>query len=502
MTKVWKTENPADWQLDAVLCCVHEGENVLDANPELLKAFPWLLKTALMDVRGEKEEISIIYAPENAEAAPRIVFAGLGKRDDLTLDGLRRAVSAGVRRAKALKLQSVGLFVPAFERLQPKRADHALRPLEEAVVSAKLSLYSYDALKSKKDDQIADPEIFLAPVATPSAELKDFVKRALLAAEAVCFARNMVNTPANLFGPDQMEEAALAFAARHPEVQSTVVDHHGLQSEGMGAFLAVGQGSPRTPRLICLDYCPAGCENEQPLVLVGKGLCFDSGGISLKPAAGMHEMKGDMGGAAAVLGAMQLVAGLGMKKRVVGLLACAENMPDGKATRPGDVVTTMSGKTVEILNTDAEGRLVLCDTLTYAQKYYDPKLMIDVATLTGACVIALGDHAAGLFTQDRHLAATFTELGEVVGEPYWPMPLWESYKEPLKSDSADLGNIGLREGGAIFAALFLEAFVEPGKAWMHLDIAGPSYLSKRTVLNPAGGTGFAVRTLVEYIRNC
>jgi leucyl aminopeptidase len=215
----------------------------------------------------------------------------------------------------------------------------------------------------------------------------------------------------------------------------------------------------------------------------------------------MHEMKGDMGGAAAVLGAMYAICAAELPRRVVGLLACAENMPDGLAVRPGDIVSTLDGKTVEILNTDAEGRLVLCDTLAYAQKYYAPLVLVDIATLTGACVIALGDHSAGLFTHDKKMADRFIAQAEQVGERFWPMPLWESYKEALKSESADIANIGAREGGAIYGALFLEAFVKPGTPWIHLDIAGPSYLSKKTALSPVGGTGFGVRSLFEFVRN-
>ena len=500
MPLLWKSPKVSDWQVDAAICCVHEGESLFDACPQIHNFAPWLHAATLVDMRGELGEVSVVYAPEGDKAlVPRIILAGLGKADSLRLEHVRLAITRAVRQAKQLRLRSVGLVAESIQRLAVQGVDHNHRVLEEAAASAKLALYSYDALKTQEPKH-PDPLLALLPLEKPESAAEKAARRGMQSAEAVILARNLVNTPANLLGPAEMEDAAIALAARHGVLSCAVLDHHALENEGMGAFLAVGQGSPRSPRLISLEYCPVGCEHMQPVVLVGKGLCFDSGGISLKPGLGMHEMKGDMGGAAAVLGALQALVALEVPQRVVGLLACAENMPDGKAVRPGDVVTTMSGKTVEILNTDAEGRLVLCDTLTFAQKYYDPRIIIDVATLTGACVVALGDHAAGLFTQDKALAQHFCELGDLVGEPYWPMPLWPSYKEPLKSESADLGNIGAREGGAIFAALFLEEFVDEGRAWIHLDIAGPSYLSKSTKLAPAGGTGFGVRALVEYVR--
>jgi len=274
-----------------------------------------------------------------------------------------------------------------------------------------------------------------------------------------------------------------------------ILDKAQIEAQGMGGLLAVGAGSADAPCLIVLEYCPKGCEGHKPLTLVGKGLCFDSGGLSLKPAQDMHHMKGDMGGAAAILGALEAIALDALPRRIAAVLACAENMPDGKAMRPGDVVTTLAGLNVEILNTDAEGRMVLCDALCYAQRRFAPEVLVDVATLTGACAVALGSQMAGLFCADAALSEQLRVLGAAVGDHVWPMPIWEPYKELLKSEVADLANIGPREGGAINAAVFLKQFVEKDLRWAHIDMAGTDRIDKGTALAPAGGSGYGVRLL-------
>ena len=267
-----------------------------------------------------------------------------------------------------------------------------------------------------------------------------------------------------------------------------------------GALLAVGQGSARPPRLVVLEHAPEGHEKDKPLILVGKGITFDSGGISLKPAANMQQMKCDMTGAADVLAAIATLAEEDAPRRVIGLLACAENMPDGRATRPGDVVRSAGGDTVEITNTDAEGRLVLCDALAYAQKQWTPAAMVDIATLTGACAVALGTELAGLFCDDTDLAERIRAAGGVGGENYWRLPLWQPYAEQLKSEVADICHTGPREGGAINAALFLKHFVREGVRWAHLDIAGVDWNAKKSPLCPVGASGFGARTLLELAR--
>lgn len=270
-----------------------------------------------------------------------------------------------------------------------------------------------------------------------------------------------------------------------------------LEQLGMNALVAVGKGSAEPPRLIVLEYRGAG-DSGRPVVLVGKGITFDSGGISIKPGAGMEEMKTDMAGGAAVLGTMEAAAGLGLGVNLVGIIPTAENMPDGKACKPGDVVTSLSGQTIEITNTDAEGRLILCDALHYAQKYR-PTAMIDLATLTGACVVALGHEASGLMGNDKRLIERLKQAATRCGERVWELPLWDEYGEVMKSDIADLKNAGSRDGGCITAGWFLKQFVAKTR-WAHLDIAGTAWNDKARPYVPKGASGVGVRLLIQFLR--
>lgn len=267
----------------------------------------------------------------------------------------------------------------------------------------------------------------------------------------------------------------------------------------MGSLLGVGQGSIRESKMVVMKW-NGGKDGERPLAFIGKGVTFDTGGISLKPPPNMDEMKMDMGGSAAVVGAMRALAGRKAKYNVVGLIGLVENMPDGNAQRPGDIVTSMSGQTIEILNTDAEGRLVMADVLTYAQERYKPKAMIDLATLTGAIIIALSHEHGGLFTEDDALASALLEAGSKTGDELWRMPLNDAYREMIKSDVADMKNIGGRDGGSSSAAAFLSRFIEKGTPWAHLDIAGTAWKKKDSDTEPRGGTGFGVRLLDEWVR--
>lgn len=288
-------------------------------------------------------------------------------------------------------------------------------------------------------------------------------------------AKDVANCPPNICTPDYLAQTAQALGRAYPDALSvTVLDKEDMTKEGMGAFLAVAQGSSNEGRLAVMVYNPKH-KTDAPLALVGKGITFDTGGISIKPSAGMDEMKFDMGGAAGVLGAMKALCEAGSDAHVVAILALAENMPSGTASRPGDVVVSMSGKTVEILNTDAEGRLVLADALTYAQTHYKPRAIVDVATLTGACVVALGHHRSGLFCNDEDLLQDIERAAVATGDLVWHMPMDEAYAKGLKSNFADLPNIAGRDGGAITAACFLRHFIEEGTAWAHLDIAGSAW---------------------------
>jgi leucyl aminopeptidase len=315
-------------------------------------------------------------------------------------------------------------------------------------------------------------------------------------AEGVFLTRDLVSEPANVIHPETLAERAKALTEVGIEVD--VLGEKQMRKLGMGALLGVGQGSDKESRIVVMRWMGAKDKNAAPLVLAGKGVTFDSGGISIKPAAGMEDMKWDMGGAATVIGTMRALAGRKAAANVVGIVGLVENMPSGTAQRPGDVVTSMSGQTIEVINTDAEGRLVLADVLTYVQSICKPKAIIDLATLTGAIIISLGHDHAGLFANDDALAETITAAGKAVGEPVWRLPMGESYDKQLKSDIADMKNVGGREGGSITAAQFLKRFVGD-VPWAHLDIAGTTWAKKDATLWSKGATAFGVRLLDRLV---
>ncbi len=316
-------------------------------------------------------------------------------------------------------------------------------------------------------------------------------------AEGVLFTRELVAEPANILYPESFVERCRALEPLG--VTMTVLDEAQMAALGMGALLGVAQGSVRKPRLLALEWNGTGDRDATPLVLVGKGVTFDTGGISIKPAAGMEDMKWDMGGAGAVAGTIRALAGRKAKARVVGICGLVENMPDGNAQRPGDIVTSMSGQTIEVLNTDAEGRLVLCDALTWAQRTYRPDTMIDLATLTGAMIVALGHEHAGLFSNDDQLAERLLAAGKEAGDPLWRFPLGDAYDKLLESPIADMKNIGGRWAGSITAAQFIKRFVEDGVKWAHLDIAGTVWADKPGATWDKGATGYGVRLLDRLV---
>lgn len=356
------------------------------------------------------------------------------------------------------------------------------------ILSLTQAHYQFDELKSKKN------EISLNNIALLNCNLDE---NQLHFTQAVSkgqnYARDLGNRPGNICFPEYLADQALELAAEFPDLlKVTVLDHQQIKALGMNAFLAVAQGSAREGRIITLEY---NCNDQQPIVLVGKGITFDTGGISLKPGANMDEMKFDMCGAASVLGVMRALCESRLPIHVVGAITSAENMPSGTATRPGDIVTSMSGQTIEILNTDAEGRLVLCDTLTYIKKF-NPALVIDIATLTGACVVALGKVYTGLFSEDNALIQDLQQAGEEVFDRVWPMPVSDDYQELLDSNFADIANIGGPYGGAITAACFLKRFTKEYR-WAHLDIAGTAWLSGAA----KGATGRPVPLLMQFLQN-
>ncbi len=470
--------------------------------PELCDAVPRLAHDpALRDVTGAADRVWMLYdGPDGAVS--RIAAAGLGapggvEVGDLLGDAVRRAAGAAARRCREAGPEDIALSVPCLNVLAP---DELPRLVEEAVFGVLNGLYRQTTWKTRQPSELPRPEdpkhlILWSPEELPEA-VRTAALRGLAAARAVRLARDLGNEPPNRLTPSNLAEAAVFTAQRYSMNCQQVF---GELTQEMGALRAVEAGSMDEARLVILEHEPKGHMDEAPLIVVGKGLTFDSGGISLKPSAGMEAMKGDMCGAAAVIGLIDALAALRVPRRVIGVVVCAENMPGPRAMRPGDVVVTLSGKTVEIVNTDAEGRLVLCDALTYVQRHWKPSLLIDAATLTGACVTALGGEVGGVFATDPVLAERIREAGRAVGEPWWPLPLERRYFENLKSETADFANAGTREGGACSAAAFLRQFVEDDVPWVHLDIAGPAFVKQKTARTPAGAIGFAVRTLLELV---
>ncbi len=499
-------------KLDAGIIPTVEGVSSFYTREFEARVVPWLAESeALADHSGKKGEVTVCYGPKSA-GVPRMVLSGLGSGENIPLGDFHAAIAAAMRRCKALRLARVGILLEDLAVVAEKLGKPLPRVLEETVYAALLSVYSCTEFRSAearaKGLKDQEPDFFepdslviLHGGRTISASLRMPVKQAEVEAAGVRLARNLVNAPANIMTPARLADEAVALAKRHG-LGCRILHKAEMGTLGMGAMLAVNEGSKKDARFVVLEHNPGNGKKRAPLVLIGKGLTFDSGGISLKPAANMHQMKGDMAGGAAVLGAFEAIGRLpeSFPWPVVGLIPCVENMPDGGAMRPGDIVTTMSGRTVEILNTDAEGRLALCDALTYAQKNWKPLAIVDVATLTGACVVALGRNAAGLFTDNDALRDAIMEIGDLGGDTFWPMPLWQRMREGLKSDVADIANVGPREGGAISAALFLQAFVDPGIPWAHMDMAGAGIAETDTPLCPKGATGFGVRTLAALAR--
>ena len=458
--------------------------------PPALSALDGLLGGAVArtfarrDFRGTRDET--LHLSGAARGVERVLLVGMGKVTERP-SAIKRAAAIAARRAVAMgtghadfyagavteeeaEAAAVGLIAGAWEYKDlktPPPEEERKRPLESAAILA--------------DDQVAAARGVAVGVAV---------------GEGQSLARRLAMMPGNLCTPDYLAETARNMASRYG-MGLTVLGRAEMEQEGMGSFLSVAQGTPQDPKLIALEY-RGGRPESQPVVLVGKGLCFDTGGISIKPAQSMELMKFDMCGAAAVLGAVDAIGRLKLPVNVVGLIGATTNMPSGTAVKPGDVVRASNGKHIEIINTDAEGRLVLADLLVYAKRF-KPAAAVDAATLTGACVIALGHTATGVMGSDESLVEEIIAAGRRAGEPGWQLPIWDDYRELIKSDVADVKNSGGRPAGTISAALFLKEFVD-GYPWVHLDIAGTAYSETDLVTIPRGPTGVPTGTFVEFVR--
>ncbi len=445
---------------------------------------------------GKKDEVLEMLAPTGLEVA-RLLLVGQGKLETLTetaFETLGGTAVAFLNKAGETEAW-LRLELPAGSTLSPGQAAAA------AGLGAQLRSYRFDRYRTtEKPDQKPSLARLTVQVAAP-AEAETAFARVQPVVAGVTLARDLISEPANRLTPVTFADRCTALTEVGLEV--AVLDQARMAELGMGALLGVAQGSAQPPRLVTLswhgDPTPAAGRDGRPVVLVGKGVTFDSGGISIKPAGGMEDMKWDMAGAAVVTGVMRTLAGRQARVNVVGVLGLVENMPSGTAQRPGDVVVSASGKSIEVINTDAEGRLVLADALWYAQETFKPRLLIDLATLTGAVIIALGHEHAGLFATEDGLADQLLAAGRAVGEPLWRLPMGENYDKDLNSDIADMKNVGSgRAGGSILGAQFLKRFVGD-LPWAHLDIAGVAWSKKDTATVPKGGTGFGVRLLDRFL---
>ena len=438
---------------------------------------------------GRSEEvITLLWAEKR-----KVTLIGLGKRDALSLRGVRSAIATAGRTAKKHRDPHICLALPyTLPGLDAEQttlfvADHLSQ-----------SDYKYDPYITVKKDQkrIAIDAKVIAPLTVDKKRVKQLSAMARGLTDAITTVRDLGNTPSNIMTPERLAERA-AEVSKAAGVKCTVYGKREIERMKMGGLIAVNRGSDLEPRFVVMEYAPRGAKKH--VALVGKGITFDSGGISIKPAEKMEEMKFDMCGAAAVIGIMEAAARLELPVKLTGIFAATENLPSGSAYKPGEIITMMSGKTVEIVNTDAEGRMILGDALHYASKL-EPDHLLDYATLTGACVVALGNEAAGLFSNDDELARKLIEAGERTGERLWRLPAWDDYKELIRSEWADMKNSGGRWGGAISAAVFLKEFVDC-PSWAHLDIAGTAYAESENSREARGANGAGVRVTIELLRS-
>jgi leucyl aminopeptidase len=479
-----KALSPESAKTGCVVLGIHSGKELTPAAKRVDQAARGALRKALGDLSG-KTGSTLLLRGVPGVAAERVLLVGLGERKEFAESAYRDALRGAANALRELGAKDAALFL-VDTKVGTRPVSWNLR---QAVLGMREAFYRFEQLKTQKKP--AEP--VLAHVVLPlsaSAQLTDTLAEASATADGAALARTLGNLPANICTPTYLADEAKKLARQY-KLGVEVLERRDMEKLGMGAFLSVARASHQPPKLIVLRYS-GGAKGKKPLALVGKGITFDTGGISLKPAGEMDEMKFDMSGAASVLGAMRALAGMDAAVNVIGIIPTCENMPGGSASRPGDVVTTFSGQTVEILNTDAEGRLILCDALTYAARF-QPEAVVDIATLTGACVIALGHVATGLFANDQKLADEIREAADEAWDRVWQMPLWEDYQEQLRSNFADFANIGGRPAGSITAASFLARFTRETR-WAHLDIAGTAWKSGRE----KGSTGRPVPLLVRF----
>ncbi len=440
------------------------------------------------DLTGAADEVTVAW-PAPGVGPERLMVVGLGPAADLTRTAIRRGAAVFAKRLRSVGVTSAALYLPK-ESMGKALDRDAAQALAEG---AHQGIWKYEAMQRPPEDKKPVPDAISLVHEAPSPEWMAGAAAGEAIGAGHTLARTLQMLPGNVCTPSYLARTAEELGQRHG-MMVTVLGEEELEREGMRALLAVGQGSAEETRFITLEY--KGSEGA-PVVLIGKGMSFDTGGISLKPPQNMEDMKYDMSGAAAVLGTFEMLGRLQPKVRVIGLVPTAENMPGSRAVKPGDVITSHLGKTIEVINTDAEGRMILADTLSWARRY-EPACVLDAATLTGAVVIALGHEAAGVMGTDEDLIASVRGAGDRAGERVWPLPLWDSYRDQIKSDIADIKNSGGRPAGTITAGWFLREFVD-GFPWAHLDIAGTAYTDKESATGARGPTGMGVRLFAEFL---
>jgi len=449
------------------------------------------INQSLKDMEGKLGKLSIIPIP-GKKPAQRILLAGIGRKEDLTKDTIRYVSGKIAQKIRELKLKEFSIITP------PNTITDQISSVSQIIEGVKMSLYKFDKFKAEKIDKSPD----LTIIVSKSNKISKAIKVAETVAEGAIFTKSIANLPPNECTPTTLANFAKDISKKN-KMKCTVISQPELKKKGFGGISAVGKGSKNEPKLITIEH-NGGLKTQKPIVLVGKAVTFDTGGISLKPGQSMDEMKFDKCGGCTVLGIMKSVSELKLPINVVGIIPSVENMPGGEAYRPGDIIKLYNGKTAEILNTDAEGRLILADALAYGEKQYSPKAIIDFATLTGACIVALGNNVAAIVSNNKQLTKKITDSSKTTTEEIWELPLTQDYMDMIKSDVADIKNVGIgRAAGTITAAAFLKNAIKD-TPWAHLDIAGVAWTqgaaTKEKPYNPKGATGFGVRLILDYLQ--
>ena len=449
------------------------------------------INQSLKDMEGKLGRFSIIPVP-GKKPAQRILLAGIGKKENLTKDTIRNISGKIAQKARELKLKEFSIIVP------PNVVIDQISSVSQIIEGSKMSLYKFDKFKAEKAEKSPD----LTIVVSKSKKISQTIKTSEIIADGAIFTKSIANLPPNECTPSTLAGFAKIMSKKN-KMKCNIISKIELKKKGFGGITAVGKGSKNEPKLIVLEH-NRGKRNEKPIILVGKAVTFDTGGISLKPGASMDEMKFDKCGGCTVLGIMKAVSELKLPMNIVGIVPSVENMPDADAYRPGDIIKLFSGKTAEILNTDAEGRLILADALSYGEKHYSPKAIIDFATLTGACIVALGNNVAAIVSNDEKLSLKIKDASKKTTEDVWELPLTQDFMDMIKSDVADMKNVGIgRAAGTITAAAFLKNAIEK-TPWVHVDIAGVAWTqtaTKEKSYNPKGATGFGVRLILNYLQS-